>query len=272
MQSDLSMALSFFKRWLGVQTVKREDVSASTARVMQAMLNATRAAWVPVADEGEGGVAASRFGGRAALRRGELHAPLCRACSRAMPLWLQLDLVSLPSDAKAVLPEALRCGLFQLFYCTREDCECADCGAFPVNTVVRFHAIDGGEFLGEADPADHPAKLIRGWRERAEIPVGGEGMAQRGEGVTADDLDEFYNRPNSLDAMLPLDRDKLLGWPDWVQGVWYPDCPDCGKPMAYLLQIASNDHVDFMFGDSGVGHVLFCPEHLKRATFLWQCC
>ena len=266
------MLMSFFQRLFGSHAGGREEVHPNTARVAEALLAARRAAWTPEVGEGEGGIAASRFGGRPALRRGELHAPLCGVCSRPMPLWLQLDLESLPGDAKAMLPEALGRGLFQLFYCTREDCECADCGAFPANTVVRFDAINGSEVLRDADPADHPAQLIRGWKVRAEIPGDGEYPVEAAEGITEEDIGEFYNRPGSLSTMLPADKDKLLGWPDWVQGVWYPDCPDCSKPMAYLFQIGSNDHVDFMFGDSGVGHVFFCAEHLKRATFVWQCC
>jgi hypothetical protein len=266
------MSMSFFQRLFGRHADARQEVHPNTERIAERLLAVRRMAWTPNVGRGEGGIAASRFGGRPALRLGELHAPLCGVCSRPMPLWLQLDLKSLPDDSKALLPETLHRGLLQFFYCTREDCECADCGAFPANTVVRVHAIDGREFLRDADPADHPAQLILGWGVRAEIPGDGEYPVDAAEGITEADIGEFYSRPGALSSSLPSDKDKLLGWPDWVQGVWYPDCPECGKPMAYLFQIASNDHVEFMFGDSGVGHVFLCPTHLKRATFVWQCC
>jgi uncharacterized protein YwqG len=45
--------------------------------------------------------------------------------------------------------------------------------------------------------------------------------------------------------------DKLGGWPNWMQGVDYPQCTKCNKSLVYLFQIDSEDNLPDMFGDSG---------------------
>ena len=65
--------------------------------------------------------------------------------------------------------------------------------------------------------------------------------------------------------------DKLAGWPAWVQGVEYPNCPRCGRRMAHVFQVDSEDHVPFMFGDAGCGHITQCPEHKEVVAFGWAC-
>lgn len=66
--------------------------------------------------------------------------------------------------------------------------------------------------------------------------------------------------------------DKLGGWPAWVQGVEYPDCPRCGARMALLFQLDSEENVPWMFGDVGCGHVTRCPAHPDEVAFGWACC
>ena len=67
----------------------------------------------------------------------------------------------------------------------------------------------------------------------------------------------------------PRSRDKLGGWPKWVQDPDYPDCPDCGEPMTAVFQIDSEDHVDYMFGDCGTAHVFCCRTHPEIVTLSW---
>ena len=66
-------------------------------------------------------------------------------------------------------------------------------------------------------------------------------------------------------------EDKLAGWPLWVQGPEYPDCPTCRSRMRLLFQLDSNDHLDFMFGDVGTGHITQCPVHKDVVAFGWAC-
>lgn len=69
----------------------------------------------------------------------------------------------------------------------------------------------------------------------------------------------------------PQSRDKLAGWPAWVQGVEYPACRVCGETMRLVFQIDSDDHVPFVFGDVGTGHITQCPHHPDVVAFGWAC-
>jgi hypothetical protein len=66
-------------------------------------------------------------------------------------------------------------------------------------------------------------------------------------------------------------QDKLAGWPCWIQGVEYPNCPRCGRRMIHVFQLDSEDHVPFMFGDVGCGHITQCPDHNEVVAFGWAC-
>ncbi|MFN8019911.1 MAG: DUF1963 domain-containing protein [Acidimicrobiales bacterium] len=65
--------------------------------------------------------------------------------------------------------------------------------------------------------------------------------------------------------------DKLGGWPRWIQAAEYPACPTCGRQMSVLFQLDSNDHVPYMFGDMGIGHITQCPDHQNVVAFGWAC-
>jgi uncharacterized protein YwqG len=69
----------------------------------------------------------------------------------------------------------------------------------------------------------------------------------------------------------PVEKDKLLGWPYWVQSLEYPECPDCGKEMSLVFQIDSEDNLPYMFGDCGCGHITQCKDHPERLAFAWAC-
>ena len=70
---------------------------------------------------------------------------------------------------------------------------------------------------------------------------------------------------------IAADRDKLGGWPFWVQGAEYPSCHVCGEQMEVLFQLDSEDHVPFMFGDAGIGHISMCRSHPEVVAFGWAC-
>ena len=70
---------------------------------------------------------------------------------------------------------------------------------------------------------------------------------------------------------MAADKDKLAGWPCWVQGNEQPLCPTCGSTMRLLFQVDSEDHVPFMWGDAGIGHITQCPTHLDVVAFGWAC-
>jgi hypothetical protein len=73
------------------------------------------------------------------------------------------------------------------------------------------------------------------------------------------------------DIAQAAEKDKLAGWPFWVQRREYPDCRRCGAQMRLVVQLDSEDHVPFMFGDAGVGHITQCPIHHEVVAFGWAC-
>jgi len=228
-----------------------------------------RDCWIPQVMDGEGEVASSRFGGRPALRAGEKW-PTCGACREKMPLFVQIDLANAPRPDST--PEPLRSGLLQLFYCTSDDCECVDCRAFPKNAVARI--LPSGEIralsVAEGGPV-FPSNRIAEWTAKADFPNFEEANVH-GMQIPDAELDEYYIREYNRGNEIPVPCDKLYGWPKWVQQPYYPLCRACNKRTTYVLQIASHNHVPFMFGDSGVGHVCVCPNHPERASFYWSCC
>ncbi len=109
-----------------------------------------------------------------------------------------------------------------------------------------------------------PAKRITGWTERADYP-NVEEAESLGLQLSDEETEEIYE-----DAF-PLPGEKLMGWPLWVQGLEYPDCPTCGTRMELLFQVDSEQNLPYMFGDMGVGHVTQCPRHRGQLAFGWAC-
>ena len=229
-----------------------------------------RACWTPITTPGEGDALASRFGGRAALQDGE-ESPKCGACGEHMPLWLQLNLNTVPVSAREEIPEELRCGVLQFFYCTDNDCESQDFGAFPENMISRIILASSlcPKLRGTAH--DHAPLQIITWDAHQDLPDVGEASRLTGHALDYDGAEAFCARHRDGSGTLPRQQDKLRGWPYWVQGEAYFECELCGTPLSYVFQVASNDHVPFMFGDLGVGHLCYCPKHPQRGSFYWSC-
>ena len=240
------------------------------AALARRMAPLRRTAWVPVVQEGDGERGASKFSGQPWLAPGEAWPP-CGNCGKPMQLFLQLRARDLPAAAGDVLEG----GTFQLFYCTGDEPHCeGDCEAFFPNaasTLLRIvHPDEGedGEPLAGGGPEDpFPPRRITGWTEAADYPDVQE-IEER----------EMLDPPLGDEESGPLydsgfarQRDKLLGWPSWVQGIEYPDCPECGRTMELLFQVDSEDHLPYMFGDVGTAHVTQCPAHRKRLAFGWAC-
>ncbi len=65
--------------------------------------------------------------------------------------------------------------------------------------------------------------------------------------------------------------DTLLGWPHWIQGVEYPECPKCKARMEHVFQIDSEKNLPLMWGDMGIAHVTRCPTHREVLALGWAC-
>jgi uncharacterized protein YwqG len=243
-----------------------------------------RPAWKPEVEEGVGPAAASKFGGAPWIGPGA-DRPECGHCRRPLALLLQLDLDDLPEG----IGGRFGSGLLQLFYCVREDCH-GEGGWEPFSDIVsRVRVVQPD--LGGAPPAapSGPPQLIEkaivGWAAIEDLPTPAEheecGLKYTydfGAGTLRIECPEV-----GLDQTQPMSEcaaealaiaeqgDKLAGWPAWVQGVEYPECPSCGRRMELVFQVDSEDNVPFMLGDAGTGHVTQCPDHKDVVAFGWAC-
>lgn len=72
--------------------------------------------------------------------------------------------------------------------------------------------------------------------------------------------------------MYPPQKDKLAGWPHWIQDIEYPNCPTCNQIMnQFIFQFETDDNIPYLWGDAGAGYFVQCPEHKDQVAFLWQC-
>jgi uncharacterized protein YwqG len=223
-----------------------------------------RRAWRPMVENEDGAASESKFAGTAMLARGE-EWPACRSCHQPFELFVQLALAALPAELQGELGS----GFLQLLYCVNEDSQCeADCEAFfPFGKSVLARRLDAAHAVpARSRPASNtfPARRIRGWEPVEDLPSREE---LRALGLALDGDEEAL-----LEQLeLPRSGDKLWGWPYWVQGIEYPACPQCRAEMRLVFQIDSNDHLPYMFGDVGCGHLTQCATHEDVLAFGWAC-
>lgn len=216
-----------------------------------------RPLWLPVTQAGQLPGAASRFGGVPDLAADEPW-PRCPHCRATMPLFLQLDVASLPAGAPMQVEAGA--GLVQLFGCT-------DCGALSEDGSAVARLLPPRERPMAAISFDTnllPPRSIVGWEVGSQRPGSWEWDEALGLLQDEDaDNEEFVLRDGK-------DVDMLGGWPGWVQYADYPACPTCQQPQRLLFQIASEQGLDFMFCDVGTAYLLYCSHHADQLSFSWQ--
>ena len=237
-----------------------------------------RPAWKPRTIQG--GASTSRFGGSALLGPGESW-PSCKSCGDPMQFFLQLEMSALPPEFAR-----RRDGLLQLFYCSRDDGDCETWAPFSGTHLVRLIG-------GERNVVPHPHGLepfavrsVEGWQELVDYPSPAEHdelglvyeydfpkkrVSARCKELGLELLDADIDLGVAEAISLAEPGDKLGGWPAWVQGVEYPPCSQCQRPMRLVLQVDSEDNVPHMFGDVGCGHITQCPDHPNVLAFGWAC-
>lgn len=228
------------------------------------ILGLRRSAWLPVVEATPGLPTASKFGGIPYLRGGEPWLT-CQHCGEPMPLLLQLNLAELPEALRGEFGD----GLLQLFYCANGETSCeSECDTFFPFTEGKFVRVILPDVDTPPTIPEHvthfPEQRIIGWEEADDYPDSQEALEQ-GIEYTEREWEQL------IEADFPRSGDKLSGWPHWMQGIEYPRCRICQTPMRFVFQIDSNDHLPFMFGDMGCGHLTQCPEHKTEVTFAWAC-
>jgi hypothetical protein len=258
-----------------------------------------RPAWRPVVRPGEpepGSGGCSKFCGGPWRLPGE-PAATCAHCARPLRLFVQLDLGELPAELEGRYGE----GVLQLFYCVggpevdgHPECIGED-GWAPFSDVASLVRVVPGATLAPAGSPDggagspddgtegFDAAAIVGWERFDDLPDPEDhDLAGLWRTYDADLRTVSVRCPEvGLEATVGLDdldvddiaqaagQDKLAGWPRWDQGREYPACPTCGATMRLVLQLDSEDHVPFMFGDLGTGHITQCPVHHDVVAFGW---
>jgi hypothetical protein len=190
-----------------------------------------------------------------------------------MHLFLQINLQELPAEVGGRFGQ----GMIQFFYCKRRDCV-EDCtGKLPpdVMSVVRLVDLDAPGGFGSRDegPEDlFPAKLIVSWKEGMDYHPDRDELEELRIELTDEERDLFDGWG------LIETRDKLAGWPAWIQGLECVSCRACGRGMQHVFQFEPHVHLDYSFGqeffdrpvDWGCGWLFQCPEHKSQLAFTWQ--
>lgn len=240
-----------------------------------------RTAWKPVVEAGEVAGALSWFGGQPTVSPDDAW-PACAQCHAPMRFFVQLALADLPPQAQVPIKD----GILQLFYCSTDDGACPTWEPFSGTHFIRVVPRASGVAASPPAIDPLPQNTVVKWEETQDFPHPEE---HRSLGLSYDydfknglvDVrsEEPQIRADKLDINLDVAEaiassaagDKLRGWPYWVQGAEYPPCPECATPMELLLQVDSNDNLDYMFGDLGCAHLTCCPKHPNVFAFGWAC-
>ena len=189
-----------------------------------------------------------------------------------MQLLLQLALDTLPPEIGASLGE----GLLQFFACLNIDCGNEDENfmvPYPKNQLRRIIRPSGpGRAVIPDNPVAFPARLITGWTAQDDYPDGEEwNDLDEQEGKNPMDREELVDHYDLSRQFPTRDGDKLGGWPDWVQGVEYPECSVCGERLRLVFQFESHENLPYAWGDNGVAHLSQCTKHKDVLGFDWAC-
>lgn len=207
---------------------------------------------------------ASKIGGFPYLRDKD-DWPVCPNCGKNMQLFLQLNLSELPEKPSS--------GLVQLFYCTTEEPQCEleleACSPFSKAVVCRKIAFDGpSETIVPKIDDLFEEHVITGWKQVKDYPHFEE---YERLGIDLDISDDVYELMELREEGLPVGKDKLFGWPYWIQSLGYPADSITGTQMELLFQFDSKDNLPYMFGDAGIGHLTVSPDNEGELAFGWAC-
>lgn len=245
-------------------TVTEEDIN----HAMQQLEKYKRTAYIPITEEREKQFSTlSKIGGLPYLR----HAadwPECPNCQRKMALFLQLNSEQLPIKNHD--------GILQLFYCINQEKECEiELEAFfPFSKAVVTRMVSPTETLAKVEYQPYEVlkeMVIADWEAKEDYP-----SFEEFEQLGIEIPDEVFELLEETEFIQTLEGDKLLGWPYWIQSEEYPIDEETGQTMELLFQLDSEDNLDYMFGDSGIGHLTqktaSKPDQPVKMAFGWACC
>lgn len=252
-------------------------------------------AFRPTIKKEKGDITDSKFGGKPFLLKNERW-PICGLCQEPMTLFVQLNIDKMPQEVKDSI--GLYAGMVQLFYCTNNKDQCGSCGGdYKVNEKPDFQLVrlidkeyirENAKIVVPRNTKLFPEKIFFRLKD-----LGYENPYQEieySEIFKLSKVDKYTNKlPKALIDFLKGelyideeelqylisyfidDRDKIGGYPYWVQNTSYPKCKKCSKNLSIIIQLSSNDHIPYYFSDGGVGHIFICREHKEEIYFYWDC-
>jgi uncharacterized protein YwqG len=267
--------MNFLRKILGINRTDSEKITNTEnssdeleqrfQNNLKALENYKRTAFIPqtsIVDREHS--SDSKIGGLPYLRS-DNDWPICPNCKKHMQLFLQLDLSKLPVKNSS--------GLIQLFYCTSNEplCESELEAFFPFSKAVECRKI---EIQGKSKLVDpkideiFEEKRIIQWVPKTDYPHFEEyGLL----GIDIEVDDDVYSLMEERNIGLPLQGDKLFGWPYWVQSVEYPRDRSTKNLMELLFQLDSEVNLPHMFGDAGIGHLTQSLDNDNELGFGWAC-
>lgn len=241
------------------------DIEEELKKVLETLDKYKRKAYLPKVFNNEPTFSdKSKIGGFPYLRN-EDDWPQCPNCTKHMQLFLQLNLKD--------LPEKKDDGLIQLFYCTTGEplCEVDLEAFFPFSKAVNCRKITTEEESAQIIPVldeIFDEKIIVDWTAIDDYPHFEE---YEFLGIDVEMDDDIYALMDDRQVGMPVERDKLFGWPYWIQSVEYPFDRKTQSKMELLFQFDSEDNLPHMFGDAGIGHLTQSPDNKEELGFGWAC-
>ena len=248
-----------------LQEPTKEQIEIAFNNSIKTLDKFKRIAYIPVTTASKSEFSnKSKIGGLPYLRN-DKDWPICPNCKKNMQLFLQLNLEELP-ERKAK-------GLAQLFYCTTNEplCESDMEAFFPFSKSVECRIVKCDTESAKIEPNIDELfgeKLITDWIAKEDYPHFEE-YAQLG--IELELEDDVYELMEQREIGLPIEQDKLFGWPHWVQSVEYPFDRKTGNKTELLFQLASEVNLPYMFGDAGIGHLTQSPDDKNELGFGWAC-
>ncbi|WP_428224651.1 DUF1963 domain-containing protein [Flavobacterium sp.] len=257
--------MNFLKKLFGLDkhTSPTSELDEKINQILKQAAPYKRTAYIPITKSKTAEFSTdSKFGGYPYLRHEE-DWPVCPNCANHMQLFLQLDLEKIPTKKEE--------GLLQLFYCTNEEQDCE-------GTLESFFHFSEG-YHSRIIKIEAPSvsivpkidtifeeKIITDWNAQDDYPHYEE-YAELGIDFDYDLADVLEER----NLLQTIQKDKLFGWPFWVQSIEYPNDRKTGNRMELLFQIDSEDNIPFLFGDCGTAHLTQSPDDKNEMTFGWAC-
>jgi hypothetical protein len=267
--------MSFFKKIFGgknqenspgeQESHSQEEIEKAFSKSIEKLNEFKRTAYIPITESKKASFSyKSKFGGLPYLRD-ENDWPVCPNCKKNMQLFVQLNLNELPVQKEN--------SLAQLFYCTTSEplCESDMEAFFPFSKSVECRIIEIGSVSAQIEPSIDELleeKQITKWTPKDDYPHFEEYDQL---GIELELEDDVYELMEEREIGLPIEQDKLFGWPYWVQSVEYPFDRKTETQMELLFQLSSKNNLPYMFGDAGIGHLTQSPDNKEELGFGWAC-